>query len=128
MRLACQSNNPHGKIQLQISGRTMREQESMAASIAKWHHFCVQNFTPSPHCSPKIIAAPASMLIDMDGTALRNCLLDGRDRTMQEWTGPHCNAVYYGRDLAKTHITRDGTALQRCLIWTGPRRAALKRA
>lgn len=67
------------------------------------------------------------MLIDMDGTALRSCLLDGRDRTMQEWTGPHGNAVYYGRDRAKTLITRDGTALQRCLIWTGPRRAALKR-
>ena len=107
----------------------MKEQESMAALIAKMAPFlCPEFFTPSPHFIPKIIAAPASMLIDMDGTALRNCLLDGRDRTMQEWTGPHGNAVYYGRDLAKTLITRDGTASQRCLIWTGLRRAALKRA
>ena len=89
--------------------------------------FVSRIFTPSPHFIPKIIAAPAGMLINIDGTALRNCLLDGRDRTMQEWTGPHGNAVYYGRDCAKTLITRDGTALQRSLGWAGPRRAALKR-
>ncbi|MCV6576132.1 MAG: hypothetical protein OIF58_10390, partial [Cohaesibacter sp.] len=40
----------------------------------------------------------------------------------------HCSvrkhAHYYGRDRAKTLITKDGTALQRCLVWTGPGRAA----
>ena len=123
----------------------MREQESMAALIAKMAPFLCPEFLPHRRILfQKIIAAPASMLINMDGTALRSCLLDGRDRTMQEWTGPHGNAVYYGRDCTKTLITRDGTALQRmdrtapgrtkthvtmdgtalqsCLLWTGPRR------
>ena len=35
---------------------------------------------------------------------------DGRARTMQEWAGPRGNAVYYGRDPAKTLIR----------LWTGP--------
>ena len=83
---------------------TMREQESMAVLIAKFGPtFCVQNFAHAPHFIPEIIAAPASMLITMHGTALQRCfLMNGPDRV--------ANAVYYGRDPAKTLIR----------LWTGP--------
>ena len=84
---------------------TMREQESMAVLIAKFGPtFCVQNFAHAPHFIPKIIAAPASMLITMHGTALQRCfLMNGPDRV--------ANAVYYGRDLVAKTLIR---------LWTGP--------
>ena len=86
------------------------------------HHFCAQNFAASPHFIPKIIAAPASMLITMAGTAPGRILLwPGPHRDSSElcriaafYSKDHCSARkhahYYGRDRAGTHFTMAGTA------------------
>ena len=91
----------------------------MAVLIAKFGPtFCVQNFAHAPHFIPKIIAAPASMLITMHGTALQRCfLMNGPDRV--------ANAVYYGRDLVAKTLIRpmDGSAPKHSSLWAGPRRA-----
>ena len=61
---------------------------------------------------------------------------DAQARTMHEWAGPRGNAVYYGRDPAKTlirlwtgpHFTlfsMDGSAPKHSLLWAGPRRALI---
>ena len=61
---------------------------------------------------------------------------DAQARTMHEWARPRGNAVYYGRDPAKTlirlwtgpHFTlfsMDGSAPKHSLLWAGPRRALI---
>ena len=83
------------------------------------HHFCAQNFAASPHFIPKIIAAPASMLITMAGTAPgHSSLWPGPHRDTHLWPGPH-------RDRADTLITIAGAALRRSLLWPGPHRNAV---
>ena len=53
-----------------------------------------QNFAASPHFIPKIIAAPASMLITMAGTAPGRILLwPGPRRDSSLWPGPHRDAL-----------------------------------
>ena len=120
MWLACESNNPHGKIQLQISGRTVREQESMAVLIAKTGTIFVPRTLPHRR-----------ILFQSSLQRPQACSL--------LWPGPHRDAVYYGRDRTGTLITMAGTApgprwhthyiagatLRCSLLWPGPRRDAV---
>ena len=94
------------------------------------HHFCAQNFAASPHFIPKIIAAPASMLITMAGTAPGHSSL---------WPGPHRDTHHYGRDRTGTALTHSllwpdrtetlftmaGTAPGHSLLWPGPHQDAV---
>ena len=105
---------------------TMREQESMAVLIAKFGPtFCVQNFAHAPHFIPKIIAAPASMLITMHGTALQRCfLMNGPDRVANaDGTSSLKRLLDYGQGHISTLFSMDGSAPKHSSLWAGPRRA-----
>ena len=101
------------------------------------HHFCAQNFAASPHFIPKIIAAPASMLITMAGTAPGRSIWAGPHRDIHHymagtapgprwhthlWPGPHWDALYYGRDCTGAQFTMAGTAPGHSWLWPGPHR------
>ena len=99
-------------------------------------HFRVQNFAHAPHFIPKIIAAPASMLITMDGTALQRCfLMDGpapcrngpvRVATLFTMDGtPPKRSLDYGQSHISTLSSMDGSAPRHSLLWAGPQRARI---
>ena len=89
------------------------------------HHFCAQNFAASPHFIPKIIAAPASMLITMAGTAPGRSIWAGPHRDIHHYMAGHrdrADTLIYGRDRTETIFTMAGTAPGRSLLWPGPHR------
>ena len=120
MWLACELLDPHGKIQLQISGRTVREQESMAVLIANIGTIFVPRTLPHRR-----------ILFQRSLQRPQACSL--------LWPGPHRDTHHYGQDRTGTLITMAGTApgprwhthyygrtaLRRSLLWPGPHRDAV---
>ena len=83
----------------------------MAVLIAKIGPIFVSRTLPTRRILfQRSLQRPQACSLNYGRDRIATLFPDGRARTMQEWAGPRGNAVYYGRDPAKTLIR----------LWTGP--------